>query len=85
MNKPGKKLSIPREMPEIQKEYQERTFALGQLRYQVHIFEKEIRQLNQRLELINNEAAARKELDAKAAALKSETSPAVVTPEVVNG
>lgn len=63
----GKKLSVPRALAEIQKEYQERCFAAGQLQYQIKILSDELRKTNGRMEAISNEAANRKKLDDLAA------------------
>jgi uncharacterized protein (DUF3084 family) len=61
----GKKLSVPRELAEIQKEYQERIFAAGQIQYQVEVLSDELKSLNGRIRSLNHEAAAAKELEAK--------------------
>lgn len=66
---------VPREMQEINQEYQQQSFKAGVLQYQIKILGKELDLANNRLELVNNEAAARKELDSKKAA----------TSEVKNG
>ena len=76
----GKKLSIPRELAAIQSDYQEKAFAAGQVQYQIKVFSDEIDRLNGLILQINNEAAARKELDNKKAedlkAAHSEAMPA---------
>lgn len=63
--KPAKTLKVPRALDEIQKEYQQLCLQTGQLQYQKAIYEKEITSANIRLEAVNNEAAARKQLDAQ--------------------
>ncbi len=68
----AKKLSIPREMEEIQKEYQARVFSAGQLQYQIKILQDELDELNKLIVGINREGAARKELNAKAPAQNEE-------------
>jgi len=75
--KPGKKMSVPREMTAIQQEYQQLCANAGQVQYQVAIFTRELENINKRLEGVNNEAAARQQLD-KAATTK-ETSTADAT------
>lgn len=62
-NKPAKKLSVPREMKEIQTEYQTLCFNAGQAQYQLKIHSRELDKINERLEAVNNEAAARLKLD----------------------
>lgn len=69
---PKKKLSVPRELVEIEKEFNQRCFQAGQLQYQVNILTKELSRVNSRLEEVSNEGAARKQLDAVAAAAKPE-------------
>lgn len=53
----------PRQLAEIQKEYNELMSKLGQARYQVFVIERDIAALNSRSLEINQEAAARNELD----------------------
>lgn len=63
MSKATKKLSVPREMPEIQTEYSQLCAAAGQTQYKITVDTQELTKLNDRLFKINNEAAARMELD----------------------
>ena len=64
--KPAKKLSIPRTMPEIQAAYQQMCANLGQVDYQLSVYNKEKDKIRSQLEAINNEAAARQQLDKEA-------------------
>ncbi len=57
---------MPRPLPEIQKDATGLFNQLGQAQYQVYVYEQAVKNLNKRLESVNQEAAARKELDAKA-------------------
>lgn len=59
-----KKLSVPRALEEIQKEYQTICFNAGQVQYQLSVYNQELDTLNKRLFNINNEAAARNKLEA---------------------
>lgn len=68
MSKKMKKLSVPRSMEEIQLDYQRMCANAGQLQYQLRIQSKELEMINQRLEAVNNEAAARNKLDQEAKA-----------------
>lgn len=61
---PAKKLSVPREMPEITREYQEQCFTAGQLQYEIQVKSDALNKVNERLLQINNEAAARNQLNA---------------------
>ncbi len=70
----GKKLSVPRSMAEIQRAYQELCVKAGQLQYQVKVYGDELSKTNTELLAINNEAAARKQLDDQAAPKTEETS-----------
>lgn len=72
----SKKLSVPRGLPEIQKEYQEQCITAGQLQYQMKVYSDALENVNARLLVINNEAAARQKLDAVASAAKPEAAPA---------
>ena len=58
-----KKLSVPRELDAIQKEYQNTCFNAGQVQYQISVYKHELEMINERLLAINNEAAARRQLD----------------------
>ncbi len=62
-SKPGKKLSVPRPMTEIQSAYQQLCANAGQVQYQLTIYKKELELLNSKIEAINNEGAARMKLD----------------------
>lgn len=70
----GKKASLktqatePRSTEEIQKAYGEELARAGQNQYLVHVYGRELEQANQRLLSLNQEAAARQELEAKAKA-----------------
>lgn len=59
-----KALKVPREWSDIQKEYQELCMNAGQLQYQITVYEADLARMNARLLEINNEGAARKQLDA---------------------
>lgn len=71
-SKPGKvKLpppAPPRPMEEIAKAYQEVCNQAGQVQYQVFVHTQELERLNKVLISINQEAAARTELNKKAEA-----------------
>ena len=62
----------PRQIEEITKEYGELTQKVGHTQYQVYVLTKEVEQINNRLMSINNEAAARNELNKKAAEATTE-------------
>jgi hypothetical protein len=47
----------PRELEEIQKEYQETCFKAGQVQYQIDVLTKELKTLNEKLYSVNVEAA----------------------------
>ena len=66
-----KKLSTPRPMDEIQKEYQQKCLEAGQLQYQVSVQSEELSKANETLRKLNYEAAARLQLD-KEAGVKAE-------------
>ena len=66
---------VPRELAEIQQEYQQEAFKAGATQYQIKILSKELDSMNERLEGLNREAAARNQLNAQ----KAETQ------EVANG
>lgn len=53
----------PRSIEEVTKEYTELCGKAGQAQYQVMVFTKELERLNERLLSVNQEAAARNELD----------------------
>ncbi len=56
---------VPRELPEIQKLYSELTGKAGQLEYQMYMVPKQLKEINEALESLNYEAAARKKLNAE--------------------
>lgn len=59
----------PRELKELKAEHETISAQAGAAQYQVHIFGKELARLNQQLESLNYEAAARNKLDAEAKAV----------------
>ena len=71
-----KKFSVPRELPEIQKEYQEQCISAGQLQYQMKVYSDALEKVNERLLVINNEAAARQKLNAVTETAKATPTPA---------
>lgn len=66
--KKTKTFSVPRAMAEIQAAYNQLCASAGQLQYQMRIYTRELEQINTKLEAINNEAAARNQLDAQTTA-----------------
>lgn len=70
---PAKKPSVPRSMAEIQSAYQQMCANLGQVDYQIAIQNEEKARLQGVLKSINNEAAARQQLDREEAA-KNQTA-----------
>lgn len=56
---------VPRAMDEIQKVYSELCARAGALQYKITIDNKSLDELNEALVNVNNEAAARQQLDAK--------------------
>lgn len=64
--KPGKKISVPRPLAEIQTAYQQLCANAGQTQYQMKIYAKELEKINEQLESVNREAAARQQLDSQA-------------------
>jgi|WetSurMetagenome_2_1015567.scaffolds.fasta_scaffold1517682_2 hypothetical protein len=56
----------PRELADIQKEYQEVCAITGQLHYQLEIIQKDLRLSTERLFALNIEASKRAELDKSA-------------------
>lgn len=76
--KSTKKLSVPRALPEIQGEYQQACANLGQVDYQLFIYNREKDKLRTRIEALNNEAAARNQLD-KDTKVKEESEVAAQT------
>lgn len=63
-SKPAKKLSVPREIKDIHADYQQQCFNAGQLQYEIRVKSEALKQINDRLLSLNNEAAARNKLDA---------------------
>lgn len=63
-----RKSKEPRSMDEIKQSYMELSNRSGQVQYQAHILNKELKNLNDQLESVNNEAAVRQELDKQAPA-----------------
>ena len=55
-------------MLDIQRAYQELCVKAGQLQYQIKVYANELETTNEELISINNEAAARKQLDDQTAA-----------------
>lgn len=77
--KPAKKLSVPRDMADIQKEAQTAYLEAGQLQYSVMVYENQLKQLNDRILTLNHEASARNQLDAE-----KRSDEALTTQEVKN-
>lgn len=71
---PAKKMSVPRELPEISKEYQEQCFTAGQLQYEIKVKSEALTQINDRLLKLNNEAHARNTLNSQKPAVESTPS-----------
>ncbi len=67
-----KTTNVPRDLPAIEADYIQLRSEAGQVQYQLHVFNKDLVRLNERLENLNYEAAARKELDSKAAPAATE-------------
>jgi hypothetical protein len=74
----GKKLSVPRALPEIEKDYQQQVLRAGDLQYRIEMEKQELTNINARLKQLNNEGWARKQLDAPPKA----DAQAVTLPEV---
>lgn len=72
-NKSARKVSLapkaqpPRPLPELQSEAQKVLIELGNTNYQKFLFEKRAEELNEMLMQLNQEGAARKEIDDKEA------------------
>lgn len=73
------KLATPRAMQEIETEHGNLCARLGLLEYTVAVYQEDAKTLKEQLKSLNHEAAARKELDAKAVGNESSS-----TAEVVN-
>ena len=70
-SRPGKvKLppATPRQIEEIGKSYQEACNQAGQTQYQIYVHKQELERLNKVILSLNQEAAARNELNKKAEA-----------------
>lgn len=66
LNKAKKAVEVPpREMKEIQTEYGQLVNQAGQTQYQSYVLDQELKRLNNELVRVNQEAAARQELDRK--------------------
>lgn len=76
-SKKAKTLSVPRELPAIQQEYQQKCAEAGMLQYQISVQSEQLATTNEYLRKLNYEAAARNQLD-KEAGVKKEIQ------EVVN-
>lgn len=63
-------LQVPRLRPEITQEFEKLATQAGSTQYLIVVKEQELKQLNQRLFELNNEAAAREKLDKEAAQAK---------------
>ena len=63
-----KKVSDPRKMDEIQKEYGQLCNQAGQLEYQIYVLTQDLEKINESLVKVNHEAAARQKLDKEAPA-----------------
>lgn len=57
----------PRSMDEIQKAYNEAVLRAGQAQYQVYVYSKDLEQANKALLSLNQEGAARQNMDKEAA------------------
>lgn len=65
--KQPKQLKVPRDMKDINIEYQQTCAALGQAQYHANVKLEECKQLSERIKAINQEANARQTLDAQKA------------------
>lgn len=63
---------LPRSLDEIKKEYAELLSKAGNAQYLTYVYSKELEQVNGQLVKINQEAAARQELDKKESVVKKE-------------
>lgn len=71
---------VPRTMEEIQKAYQQLCANAGQCQYQIFALNEELTRINEGLKAVNNEGAARQQLDREAAARAEMTNSATTTP-----
>lgn len=69
----------PRELKDIQNEYNQLSLRAGQCQYQTFVLGKDLEQINHRLVQVNQEAAERNKLDAAA---KAKAADAEATKEV---
>lgn len=74
-NKSKKKVEVPkpRELKDIQAEYRDLANKAGQVQYVIHAQQKNLQQINARLEYVNHEAEARNKLDKETAEKQKET------------
>lgn len=63
---------IPRQMDELRTEYSQMVSRLGELHYQISVYQREIGELQVHIVNVNNEAAKRIELDNAAKAATTE-------------
>jgi hypothetical protein len=64
----------PRKMEEIKADYETLRNRSGDVQYQIYALKRDLENINQQLVNINYEAAARNELDKKAAEVKNEVA-----------
>lgn len=78
----AKPLRVPRPMAELEKECHQKVLELGDLCYKIYVFQEEREKMKSRIKAINNEAAARKQLDTEQAvrdaALKSNAAEVIL-------
>lgn len=65
------KAQAPRELKDIQAEYNNLSLKAGQNQYQVYVLKQDLEYMNRQLVNINQEAAERQKLDKAAAELKA--------------
>lgn len=65
--------SAPRSLDDLMKVYGEMVNQLGQLTYQISVYQTEVTRLTAEIVAVNQEAARRKELDSKKEAVAQET------------
>jgi hypothetical protein len=66
-NKLKKKAQEPRKLDEIQKDYFDLRSRAGEVQYQIHVLSENLKEINKALVAVNNEAAARQNLDKQSA------------------
>ena len=77
-SRPAKpKSATPRQLIDIQKDYQEKAFNAGQVQYQIYVLTKDLETLNELLEDVNKEAAARNQLDKETPKQEEQAAPSV--------